>query len=88
VGGDVLGNLGRGVVDDEFAARELGPVDGTGFDLVAGRAALERDERFELAAPVGRRREAQPAPRACSLHAGRKNDTAGMWWHASTTTRP
>ena len=87
VGGFVFGDLGCGLVDDELAAHELGAFHGRGFDLVAGRAALEADDRFELVAPVGGRGQSEPATdRAVCTHVA--NDTAGMWWHSSTTTRP
>ena len=87
VGGVVVVDLGRRVVHDQLASDECGAFDGSGFDLVAGGAALKSDQRFKPVSTVGGGGQAEPA--ACaSARTQAWNETAGMWWHSSTTTTP
>ena len=74
VGAIVLACLGAGWVDDEFPAHQLGSCDGAGLDRVAGRSAVEPDDRFELVPPVRGGREAEPSPGPGPLDARRKRD--------------
>jgi streptogramin lyase len=52
VGSLLLVDLDGGVVDDEFPADQFCALGCSWFDLVAGWAAVEADECFELVAPV------------------------------------
>jgi hypothetical protein len=72
VRGFVFGHVGAGVVHDQFTAEQLGAFDRGRFDLVAGGAALERDERFELVPPVRGRGETEPAAAPRRSHARRE----------------
>ena len=74
-------------MDDEASLHErrLGQVAGVGF--VPGRAALQRDDAFEAVASVGRGGESEPAA-VGAVRTQVSKDTAGRWWHSSTTTRP
>jgi hypothetical protein len=87
VSGVVLADLGAGLVHDEFPADEFGAWDGPGFDLVAYRAALEPDDRFELVAAVRGCGESEPSA-APGRSTQAANETAGRWGHSSTTTSP
>ena len=62
------------MVHDQLAAQQLGAFDGGGFDLVAGRAALEPDQGFEPVAPVRGGGQAEPASRPGALHARLERD--------------
>ena len=66
----VLAHLGGGGVDDQLSADQLGALDGPGLDLVAGRSAVEADDRFELVAPVRGGGQAEPSSAAGGLDAG------------------
>lgn len=72
VSGVVFGDLGSGVVHDQFTAEQLCSFDCGWFDLVAGGAALECDECFELVAPVRGCGETDPAAGPRRPHACRK----------------
>jgi hypothetical protein len=57
------------MVHDELPAHQLGTLDRSGLDLMAGRAALELDERLETVTAIRGGSQAQPATCRSVLHA-------------------
>lgn len=74
VGGVVLADLGARAMHDKLPSDELSARDGAGLDLVAGRSAVEPDDRFELVPSVGGGGEAQPPAAPGPLHARGERD--------------
>ena len=70
-----------------MSSRRTSSVPSTAAGLISWRVGphWKRDEGFELVAPVGRRGEAEPAAGAGGCACRSENDTAGRWWHSSTT---